>query len=128
VTGLSASVRAAGVMCRVVFVDARGVEHVVGLEQAAAVLFEDGRMVRRIPSYRGQKHAPGRYWSATTGELVEYESHLECRWMTLLDFDPHVVAFVSQPLRLEAVDGQGAGSTSRMCSPGVMTAASGCWT
>jgi hypothetical protein len=27
--------------------------------------------------------------------------------MTLLDFDPHVVAFVSQPLRLEAVDGQG---------------------
>jgi len=97
----------AELICQVAFVDARGVEHVVGLEQAATMPFEDGRMVRRIPSYRGQKHAPGRYWSASTGELVEYESHLECRWMTLLDFDPRVVAFVSQPLRLEAVDGQG---------------------
>ncbi len=106
-TGMSASVHAAALLCHVVFVDARGAERVVALEQAGTVAFEDGRMVRKIPSYRGQKHAPGRYWSASTGELVEYESHLECRWMTLLDFDPHVVAFVSQPLRLEAVDGQG---------------------
>jgi hypothetical protein len=107
VTGMPVSMEIAKVVCRVVFVDASGVECDVGLEEAAAVPFEDGRMVRKIPSYRGQKHAPGRYWSASTGELVEYESHLECRWMTLLDFDRHVVAFVSQPLRLEAVDGQG---------------------
>jgi hypothetical protein len=107
VTGMPVSIQIDKLVCRVVFVDARGVEHDVGLEQAAGVPFEDGRMVRKIPSYRGQKHAPGRYWSATTGGLVEYESHLECRWMTLLDFDPCVTAFVSQPLRLDAVDGQG---------------------
>jgi len=97
-----------GSACRIVYVDGRGTRRAVRLEQAGTVAFEDGRMVRSIPSRRGQKHAPGRYWSATTGELVEYESHLECRWMTLLDFDPRVVAFVSQPLRLEAADGSGA--------------------
>src|SRR5437763_1336117 len=75
VTGVSAPVRAAEEMCLVVFVDARGVEHVVGLEQGATVPFQDGGMVRKIPSYRGQRHAPGRYWAACTGELVEYESH-----------------------------------------------------
>lgn len=105
--GTSVRADAAEAAGRVVFVDARGVERVVKLAWAATVPFEDGRMVRRIPSYRGQRHAPGRYWAATTGELVEYESHLECRWMTLLDFDPRVAAFVSQPLRLEATDAQG---------------------
>jgi hypothetical protein len=38
---------------------------VVQLEQAAGAAFEDGRMARQIPGYRGQRHTPGRYWSAT---------------------------------------------------------------
>jgi hypothetical protein len=61
------------------------------------------------PGYR-QRHTPGRYWSATTGQLVEYESYLESKWLTLLDFDPAVVAFASQPLEFDGVDGQGAWS------------------
>lgn len=39
--------------------------------------FENGRMARNIPAYRDIAHTPGRYWVATTGELVEFESHLE---------------------------------------------------
>ncbi|ACV05611.1 Uncharacterised protein [Kytococcus sedentarius] len=33
--------------------------------------------VRRIRSHRGQKHRPGLFWSATTGDHVPYESWLE---------------------------------------------------
>jgi hypothetical protein len=94
-------------LVRVRYVDGDGREHVLRLEQAAGVSFEDGRMARSIPSYRGQRHTPGRYWSATTGQLVEYESYLESKWLTLLDFDPAVVAFTSQPLEFDGVDGQG---------------------
>jgi hypothetical protein len=94
-------------LVRVRYVDGDGCDHVLRLEQAAGVSFEDGRMARSIPSYRGQRHTPGRYWSATTGQLVEYESYLESKWLTLLDFDPAVVAFTSQPLEFDGVDGQG---------------------
>jgi hypothetical protein len=94
-------------LVRVRYVDGDGCEHVVRLEQAADVSFEDGRMARPIPSYRGQQHTPGRYWSATTGQLIEYESYLESKWFTLLDFDPAVVAFTAQPLEFDGVDGQG---------------------
>ena len=54
-------------LVRVRYIDGGGDEHVLRLEQAAGVAFEDGRMARAIPSYRGQQHMPGRYWSATTG-------------------------------------------------------------
>src|SRR6266540_1428463 len=83
-----------GDLVRVRYVDAGGVTRVVGLAEAVAVRFEDVRMARIIPAYRNQGHTPGRYWSATTGELVEYESFLESKWPTLLDFDPHVVRSV----------------------------------
>jgi hypothetical protein len=94
-------------LIRVRYVDDDGREHVVRLEQASGVSFEDGRMARAIPSYRGQRHTPGRYWSATTRQLVEYESYLESKWLTLLDFDPAVVAFAAQPLEFDGVDGRG---------------------
>jgi hypothetical protein len=32
----------------------------------------------------------------------------ESKWLTLLDFDPGVVAFTTQPLEFDGVDGQGA--------------------
>ncbi len=58
-TGMSASVHATALICHVVFIDARGAEHIVALEQAGTVAFEDGRMVRKIPSYRGPEARAG---------------------------------------------------------------------
>src|SRR5438045_3308201 len=52
------------------------------------------------PGCNGQGHTPG--------ELVEYESHVESKWLTLLDFDPAVVAFATQPSEFDGVDGRGA--------------------
>ncbi|MET9509907.1 TnsA-like heteromeric transposase endonuclease subunit [Streptomyces flavidovirens] len=95
-------------LVRVRYVDGEGTEHLIRLEEAADTPFEDGRMVRAIPSYRGQGHMPGRYWAATLGDLVEYESYLECKWLMLLDFDPQVTAFATQPLEFDAIDAGGA--------------------
>jgi hypothetical protein len=66
------------------------------------VLLENGRMARNIPSYRDIARTPGRYWAATTGELVEYESHLEEKWLTMLDFDAGITGISSQPMELDA--------------------------
>jgi hypothetical protein len=89
------------------YIDATGGEHYAGLAEAAAVPFENGRMARNIPAYRDSAHTPGRYWAATTGELVEFESHLEEKWLTMLDFDAAVTGFSSQPMELEAADEHG---------------------
>lgn len=94
-------------LVRVRYVDAEGIEHVVRLEEASRVPFEDGRMVRDIPSYRDQGHMPGQYWVAKWGDFVDYESVLESKWLMLLDFDPQVTAFVSQPLEFDAIDARG---------------------
>jgi hypothetical protein len=88
-------------------IDAGGDEHYVGLPEAASVSFENGRMARNIPAYRDIAHTPGRYWAATTGELVEFESHLEEMWLTWLDFDAGITGFSSQPMELEAADEYG---------------------
>jgi hypothetical protein len=72
------------------YIDAGSDEHYVDLAEAAAVPFENGRMARNIPAYRDIAHTPGWYWAATTGELVEFESHLEEKWLTLPDFDSGV--------------------------------------
>jgi hypothetical protein len=42
-------------LVRVRYVDGDGRERVVRVEQAAGVSFEDGRMARSIPSYRGHR-------------------------------------------------------------------------
>jgi hypothetical protein len=89
------------------YIDAGGDEHYIRLAEAASVPFENGRMARNIPAYRDIAHTPGRYWAATTGELVEFESHLEEKWLTLLDFDAGIAAFSSQPMELEAADENG---------------------
>ena len=74
----------------------------------ATVAFEAARPVRRFPSYRGQRHFPGLWWSATNDGHVGYESWLERDHVMLLDFDPAVVALASQPLRFEfEIDGRG---------------------
>jgi len=94
-------------LVRLRYLDEAGHDQVVDLGQAREVAFERCRMAREIPSHRGQAHTPGRYWAATMGDLVEYESHLECKWFTMLDFDPGIVEFASQPLVIDGVDGRG---------------------
>lgn len=96
-----------GPRLRIRYLDQNDTEHVVTPETAAGIAFERSRMARRIPSYPGQKHTPGRYWSATTGHHIEFESWLECRWLTLLDFDPQTVGMASQPLEFHGADPDG---------------------
>ncbi|GAA1264567.1 TnsA-like heteromeric transposase endonuclease subunit [Saccharothrix xinjiangensis] len=84
-----------------------GADQVIPLAQARDVAFEHCPPARVIPHYIGSRHTPGDYWSATTGRLVGYESWLESKWMTLLDFDPDVTAFVGQPLTFDGVDTDG---------------------
>ncbi|SOE07655.1 TnsA-like heteromeric transposase endonuclease subunit [Streptomyces sp. Ag109_G2-15] len=93
---------------RVRYVDSEGVQHLVPLEEAADLPFENGRMVREIPSHRGQGHMPGQYWVAKWGDFADYESVLESKWLMLLDFDSEVTAFVTQPLEFDAIDARGA--------------------
>jgi hypothetical protein len=67
---------------------------------AWSMTFESCRPVREFPSYKGQRHLSGRWWTATTGGLVGYESWLERDTLIMLDFDPDVVGIASQPFWL----------------------------
>lgn len=67
--------------------------------------FEDALPVRGFRWSRSQEHFPGWWWSATTGRHVGYESWLERDHAMLLDFDPAVVGFSSQPFCLCWHDG-----------------------
>ncbi|MEW1724700.1 TnsA-like heteromeric transposase endonuclease subunit [Streptomyces sp. NPDC093109] len=69
--------------------------------------FRRPRQVRGFPSYRGQRHFPGLYWSATTGGHVGFESWLERDHVMLLDFTPEVTGLLSQPFWLFWEDGRG---------------------
>ncbi|MGW7027117.1 TnsA-like heteromeric transposase endonuclease subunit [Streptomyces xanthophaeus] len=77
-----------------------GVEVRRPLRDAVGIAFEDVPPVRDFPSYRGQRHFPGLYWSAATGRHVGFESWLERDHAMLLDFDRQVVGFASQPFWL----------------------------
>jgi hypothetical protein len=77
-----------------------GVERRILLRDAWSMRFERCPPVRRFPSYKGQKHCPGRWWSAVMGAHVRFESWLERDNLMLLDFDPAVAAVSSQPFWL----------------------------
>ncbi|MGO4649338.1 TnsA-like heteromeric transposase endonuclease subunit [Nocardia sp. 2YAB30] len=82
------------------FVTSSGDQARVALADAWGLRFEDAAAVRRFVSYRGQRHLSGRWWSATTGRHVGYESWLERDHVMTLDFDPNVVGISSQPFWL----------------------------
>src|SRR5260370_33034538 len=68
--------------------------------------FERAAPVRSFPSFRGQVSFPGLYYAATMDAHVGFESWLERDVAMMLDFDPEVVAFSSQPFWLSwAQDG-----------------------
>lgn len=82
------------------WIDAGGRGCRAGLGAVAEVAFEDVTPARRFVMYRGQRHFPGMWWSATTGRHVGYESWLERDHAMVLDFDRDVVGFSSQPFTL----------------------------
>ncbi|SFQ27262.1 TnsA-like heteromeric transposase endonuclease subunit [Amycolatopsis rubida] len=83
------------------WLDADGVEQRGPLaEVAGAVAFEATPAVRSFPSYKGQRNFPGLYWSATVGGHVGFESWLEREHAMLLDFDPQITGYASQPMWL----------------------------
>ena len=55
---------------------------------------------RRFKARKGQRHLPGRWWSATDGRHVGYESWLERDQVMWLDWDQAVTGIASQPFRL----------------------------
>ena len=63
----------------------------VPLEEAWRVAFEVASPARRFVSYKGQRNYPGRWWTATIGGHVGFESWLERDHLMLLDFDSAVV-------------------------------------
>lgn len=62
----------------------------------------DAEPRRTFRWHRGQRHYPGRYWSATTEGFVGYESRLELAALLLEDFDHQAVRIASQPFELIA--------------------------
>lgn len=102
-TGVSPSVAdkaslAAGL--EVEFADAGGTRRREPLASCWDVRFEDAAPVRPFCWPTGQRHFPGWWWSAKTGRHVGHESWLERDHAMMLDFDPEVVAFSSQPFWL----------------------------
>lgn len=73
-----------------------GVQARVALAEAGSLRLERAAPVRQFASYRGQRHLPGRWWSATDQRHVGYESWLERDHLSAFDFDPEVVAIASQ--------------------------------
>jgi hypothetical protein len=87
------------------------------LAEAAQTAFEDVPPVRDFASYRGQRHFPGLYYSVTLDRHVGYESWLERDHAMLLDFDPLVTGFASQPFGCCGHRTGAAGPTHRISSP-----------
>lgn len=90
------------------YLDGTGREHLAAPSEAAGVAFESCLPVRDIPSYAGQHHTPGSYWSSTADAVLGYESFLEAKWLKLLDFDQNVVTLATQPFEFDGFDEHGA--------------------
>src|SRR6185312_8669804 len=69
-----ASASPAGREFEIAYVDAESVAQRLALIDAWSVPFEECMPVRGFPSYKGQRNHVGRWWTATTGSLVGYES------------------------------------------------------
>ena len=82
------------------FIDADGTPRREPLSGCWNVAFERVAPVRGFASFRGQRHRPGLWWFATTGELVGHESWLERDRLMALDADPEVVGVAAQPMWL----------------------------
>lgn len=85
-----------------------GTRRRVPVADAARVRLADMAPARRVKARKGQRNLPGRWWSATDGRHVGYESWLERDQVLWLDWDRAVTGIASQPFRLwwTAADGE----------------------
>jgi hypothetical protein len=84
----------------IAYVDAECGQQRVALTDAWVARLEECLPVRGFPSYKGQSSHVGRWWTATTGTHIGYESWLERDRLVLLDFDADVIGIVAQPFWL----------------------------
>ncbi len=90
-----------------VFLDAEGEQVRRRLQHVSHYRFEDVGMVRRPPSYHGQRNFPGFYWAASNRRLLGYESRLEESNLMILDQQRNVDALSTQPFWLHWEDADG---------------------
>jgi len=77
------------------------------LNVCSGELLEDAEPVRRFHFEKGGASFAGWRWLATTGRHVGFESWLERDHLTLMDFDPAIVAVAAQPFWLHWRDEAG---------------------
>ena len=82
------------------FIDSAGTRCRGLLTEVWATPFERAAPVRSFPSFKGQVNFTGLYYAATMDAHVGFESWLERDVAMMLDFDPQVAAFSSQPFWL----------------------------
>jgi len=97
----------AGSWFEVMFLDETGCRRREPLSACWDRPFEAAAPVRSFPSVKDAVNWPGYWWSATNGRHVGYESWVECDVAMMLDFDPAVTAFSSQPFWLYWPGGKG---------------------
>jgi hypothetical protein len=88
------------------FVDESGERQRCSLASCHASPFERAAPVRSFPSLKGRANYLGLWWAATSARHVGFESWSERDVVMMLDFDPQVTAFASQPFWLRWHDGQ----------------------
>ena len=98
---------AAGSWFEVMFLDETGCRRREPLSACWDRPFEAAAPVRSFPSVKDAVNWPGYWWSATNGRHVGYESWVERDVAMMLDFDPAVTAFSSQPFWLYWPGGKG---------------------
>lgn len=89
---------------KVEYVDASGHPVYTTLGQVDQSRLARALPIRKPPAYRNQRHYPGLFWSATTGDHVVYESRLELARLWFADFSPEVAWIASQPMWLRGWD------------------------
>lgn len=62
--------------------------------------FENSLPTRRLTAFKEQRNFAGLWWWATNQRHVGFESWCERDNLMLLDFDPNVAGFSSQPFRI----------------------------
>ncbi|WP_426989217.1 TnsA-like heteromeric transposase endonuclease subunit [Pseudarthrobacter sp. Y6] len=71
------------------------------LAECWMIPFENSLPIRRLTAFKGQRNFAGLWWCATNQRHVGFESWCERDNLMLLDFDPDVAGFSSQPFRID---------------------------
>jgi TnsA endonuclease N terminal len=79
-----------------------GDDATVPLGAVSPAFMADTTPIRTFRWFKGQRHYPGTYWSATEAAHVIYESRLELSRLLLADFDPSIERIFAQPLTIHA--------------------------